>query len=74
MDHNGKPFMTRRTRKRYDKAWALTNVAVDRGADTSVAIVLAAKICKVSPKYLLRLLAMRRNEKLKGGAQRPGWI
>lgn len=74
MDGNGRAFMTRRTRRKYDKAWALTHYAIDNGAGVGPAIVLSAAICKVSPKYLLKLYVARKNETIRGGAQRPCWV
>lgn len=66
--------MTKRTRRKYDKAWEMVNIARDRNADLAVALALSAKIYKVSLKYLVRLYAERRRENLQGGAQRPLWV
>lgn len=75
MDENGKPFMTRRTRKSYDKAWALAQIAIEeKDIPAGAGITLAAKIVGVSPKRLLRLYVARKNETIEGGSQLPCWV
>lgn len=75
MDENGKPFMTRRTRKSYDKAWELARVAIEeKRIPAAAGITLSASICGVSAKRLLRLYVARKNETIEGGSQLPCWV